>query len=308
MRIALLGTSHPHTREYLRTLTALSAVEVVGLFDENDAPGCTLAAEFAVPHLTDAQALPATAPDAVIVGGTLNRRPALIEQALTMAGSLLCELPLAPTPDGVNETMQLCQARGATLTPALSLRLLSVFRSLKQILEKNELGQVVSARLEYQIRKPTDAGRDLMLENIAQTIDLLCWLFGVDIAELYAETGRGLLHSDKKVDDAALLSVALSNRIYATLDVSMALPPGYPAPEDLKLEVIGTEGTARVDAYRQKIDTYTDTGSISASWGSSRFAELLDGFIGGATSLATADDALRAQETAFSVYEKVHDN
>jgi UDP-N-acetylglucosamine 3-dehydrogenase len=307
MRIAILGAAHPHTREYLRALAALSAVEVVGVFDENDERGRSLAAEFALPHATSPEELLAQSPGAVIVGGAVDRRPALIEQALPVVRSLLCALPLAPSLAGVNETMRLCQARGATLTPALSLRLLPVFRSLKEILEKNQLGEIVSVRLEYQIRKPADASRDLMLENIAQAVDLLCWLLGGDIAGLYAETGRGLLHSDEQVD-AALLSVVLSNRVYAMLDVSLALPPGYPAPEDLKLEVIGTKGTARVDAYRQKIDTYTDTESISASWGSSRFAELLDGFIGDGRSLATTDDALRAQETAFSVYEKVHDS
>jgi UDP-N-acetylglucosamine 3-dehydrogenase len=308
MRIAVLGAAHPHTREYLRALAALSAVEVVGLFDESDERGRSLAAEFALPHVTNVEELLAKGLDAVIVGDTVDRRPALIERALPVVGSLLCALPLAPSLAGVNETMRLCQARGATLTPALSLRLLPVFQSLKQILEKNELGEIVSARLEYQIRKPTDASRDLMLENIAQAVDLLCWLLGGDIAELYAETGRGLLHSDKQLGDAALLSVVLSNRVYAMLDVSLALPPGYPAPEDLKLEVIGTAGTARVDAYRQKIDTYTDTESISASWGSSRFAELLGGFINGGASLATTHDAVRAQEAAFSVYEEHHDD
>jgi predicted dehydrogenase len=266
MRVTVLGHAHPQGQAYLRAVQTFPEMEV------------------------------ASAPpfDAAIVCA-----PELIEQAA--APVILCEIPFAPTVAQAENVIGACRAQDAKLYPALSLRFLPVFKSLKQMLVKNELGQILSLKVKYETRRLADAAANPLIANIMQAVDLLRWLLDTEITDLYSEAGSGLLHSGNAVDDAAILSVMLANGAYATLDVSQSLPPTYPAPEDLNLEVIGTGGWARVDAYRQKIDTYARDGFMWANWGSDRLTELLRGMV--SLTLATSDDALRAQVAAISALE-----
>jgi predicted dehydrogenase len=266
MRVTLLGQSHPQAQPYLRALQALPEIEVAS-----------------------------TPPfDAAIVCA-----PELIEQAA--APVILCEIPFAPTTAQSEKMVAACRARGATLYPALSLRFLPVFKSLKQMIVKNELGQSLSMKVKYETRKLPDDAANPLIAHIMQAVDLLRWLLDTEITDLYSEAGSGLLHPGHADADAVILSVMLANGTYATLDVSLSLPPAYPAPEDLTLEIIGTGGWARVDAYRQKIDTYASDSVRWANWGSDRVTELLRELVD--LTLATADDALRAQAAALSAFE-----
>jgi predicted dehydrogenase len=264
MRVTVLGQSHPQAQEYLRRLRSLAEFEVVDVPPFDAAIVCT---------------------------------PELIPHA--DAPVILCEIPFGATVADAEKVIAACRARSVTLYPALSLRCLPVFKSLKAML--HDLGQILSVKVKYETRRQADASDDPIIANLMQEVDLLRWLLDTEINNMYSEMGSGLLHPGKAVEDAAILSVTLANGAYATLDVSLSLPAIYPTPEDLTLEVVGTGGWVRVDAYRQKIDTYGADSVTWANWGSDRQTELLREL--GSMTLATADDALRAQAAALSAFE-----
>jgi predicted dehydrogenase len=300
MRIAIFGGAHSRAREYLQRL---SGVEIVGLVEEDTALGQALAVAFNIPYVAKPDRLRSL--DAVIVCGDLQQRPALLEQASALTSRILCEIPFGSTPADSAQVIRVCHAQGTKLYPALPLRFLPVFRSLKSMVEQNTPGKILSAKMQYRAQKVEAlsglfSGKTLMLPIIMQVVDLLCWLLSTEITDLYAEAGAGLLHPDKAVEDGVILSVALSNGAYATLDVSLSLPRSYPTPEELELEIIGTGGWVRIDAYRQKIETYTAQDVTWANWGSHPLQELLKAFIEGDLP---ETDTLRAQEIAMSVFE-----
>ncbi|MCC7452280.1 MAG: Gfo/Idh/MocA family oxidoreductase [Anaerolineae bacterium] len=215
--------------------------------------------------------------DAAIVAVPLDQRADQITRLAPITKRVLCEIPFSAT--DTESLIQSCQAQGAALYPAFRLRHLPVFQSLKAMIGQGQLGQPLSVKVQHRaIRTAT------LLTNTMQVIDLLRWLLDTDITDQHAET----------MDSGAILSVALANGAYATLDVSLSLPPTYPAPETLELEIIGTGGWARIDAFRQTIETYTAQGAIQSNWGSDPITELLRAFIAD-QSMATVQDALRAQ-------------
>lgn len=138
-----------------------------------------------------------------------------------------------------------------------------------------------------------------MLNRTLPAIDLLRWLFNTDFVEIQAEIGKGLLHPD--TDDISVLSLALTNGAYATLEVSWSLPASYPLRENLRMEMLGDAGSIKVDAFHQSIDGYA-AGVTRIYWGSHPLDELVRHFMDCISSkcipLISANDALRAHEIA----------
>ena len=122
-----------------------------------------------------------------------------------------------------------------------------------------------------------------MLDHSVHVADLLRWFWGGEFTEVYAEIGCGLLHEGVSIDDAGLLSFALSNGAYGTLDTSWSRPPSYPTWGDVKLEIVGENGVARVDAFRQHLTLTSNEGSGTTrylSWGSNADLGLVKSFVG----------------------------
>jgi predicted dehydrogenase len=270
MRIAILGQSQTHG--YQQALSGFPEIEIVG-----EGAGQPL--------------------DAMIVFAPVEQRTNHIKRLTTLTKHILCEIPFSPTKTDAEAVIQLCQTQGVKLYPTFRFRHLPVFKSLKSMIAQNKLGQPLSVKLQYRmLRQDSGSGAALLLTDMMQVIDLLRWLLGMDITEQHAET----------IENGVILSVALVNGTYATLDVSLSLPPTYPAPEALELEIIGTGGWARIDAFRQVIGSYSLQGAHQANWGSDPFKELLRAYMGAVKNdqpMATAHDALRAQEIAQTVFE-----
>ena len=58
---------------------------------------------------------------------------------------------------------------------------------------------------------PALSGGGAVLDHTVHVIDVLRWLWGVEVTEIYAEIGDSLLHPGLGIDDAGLLSFTLSN-------------------------------------------------------------------------------------------------
>jgi predicted dehydrogenase len=308
MRIALLGATDPCAREYLRAVSAIpDVIEFIGLVESATAVGEPLAREFGVPWYAATDDLPLDRLDAAIVGGGIDERPALIEQASGWARHVLSAMPPGSTRAGAEAAVGHCAGLGVSLHPAWPWRFLPVIQSVRALVEDGSLGQPLSFNLQHRSRGVTHsngrgATRRAMLQHMTHTIDLVRWLSAADVIEVYAEVGRGALLPGGVEADAAILSVALANGAYATLDVSLSLPPTFPVAEDLQLETIGTGGWVRADACRQHIQVHTVEAAHWSDWGSRPVEGLLKAFLDAVRHdrPATAEDALRVQALALS--------
>ena len=298
---------HPLAREYLQALLIQSeGVEVVGLVEGDAVPGsalaslAALAAEYNVRCIAAPDALGLKGLDAVVVCGATQQRPALIQQAAALTGHILCPVPFGPTVADAEQCVRGAAEKGVHLHPALTLRYVPVLQSLRSMIEQGTLGQLLSLKLQHQARSMAIPGRELLQQNLLHAVDLVRWLCATDIVETYAEVGTGLVQADASVVDVAVLSVVLANGAYATLDTSLSLPGSFPAPEELQIEVIGTGGWVRVDAYRQRIDTYAAADVTWAEWGSRPVTALVEAFVNSVRQNPT-DSASRAAVHAQAI-------
>lgn len=304
MRMGLLGATSARTRQILRILAARPDVDIVGVSDSVPVRAQALSAEFGITPFPEAGEILTQGVDAVIIGAELAARPALIRLAAGMTPYVLCDIPLSPTLEETTAALAACETHGTTVQPALYLRYAPVMHTLKRVLDEGRLGQVLSVKIIYHGKRSMDlpesetAGASAIFYRGPHIVDLLCWLLDTEITEVYAQAGAALLGGNPGIEDAGMLSLNLANGAYATADVSWALPEAYPAPENLKLEIIGDAGSIRVDAFRQNVDLHT-TSTRWVNWGTDPLAEMLRQFLDAVTARRSPEldreVALRAQ-------------
>ncbi len=173
-------------------------------------------------------------------------------------------------------------AHGTILYPALPLRTLPPMQMLHETLADGRLGRLISVRLEYHVQ---DSGRPLR-DLLIHALDVLHWLTGDDPVDTHIE----------RTPEHWLASLRLGDA-YALLDIGRALPPGYSLPEALTLELYGTGGFCRVNAFQQRL-TLFDQGMRWEAWTNDSQHYMIEAFIAhlrDGAPLGTIDDWLRAQ-------------
>lgn len=309
MRVALLGATDPMACEYLSALSRKGGTfEFVGVAEPSPV-GKTLAERFGVPWWASVEDMASGGLDAAVVGGCLGQRPEWLGRAAGLVRHVLCAMPTGASVAESEQAASLCATNRVSLHPAWPWRFLAVVDTLYAAAADGSLGQLLSFNLQYRARRlmpEADSAvvRHAMLQHLTEAIDLVCWLGASEVVDYHAEVVRGMWHAGGAVD-AAVVSVALANGAYATLDVSLALPPTFPTPEVLQLETIGTGGWVRLDAQQQHIQVHTVEEARWCDWGSRPIAGLLDAFADAVRRdhVPTLDQALRIQALALSVLD-----
>jgi predicted dehydrogenase len=188
-------------------------------------------------------------------------------------------------------------------------------QQLKQTLDGGALGRIYCVKSTNRGLLPggwfTDsalAGGGAVMDHTVHVIDLLRWFWATEVTEVYAEIGYDLLHPGLGIDDAGLLSFTLATGAYGTLDTSWSRPESYPTWGDVKIEVVGEGGTARLDAFNQTISVASDeTGRTRwVGWGSDMDMGLIRDFLEmiatGRDPFITGYDGLKALEVALGAY------
>lgn len=177
------------------------------------------------------------------------------------------------------------ETQGTVLHPALPLRTLPPMQMLYETLAGGQLGRLISGRLEYHVRDASRSPRDLL----THALDVLHWLSGDHPAGAHIEQATAHWLVSLRLGDA-----------HALLDIGHMLPPGYPLPEALTLELYGTGGFARVNAFQQYL-MVMDRGMRWDAWTNDSQHYMIEAFIAhlrDGAPLATIDDWLRGQRWA----------
>ena len=315
IRLGMLSFAHMHASSYATCLKRMIGVELVGLADDDPARGRRMAREFEARFHESAEALLDEKLDGAIVCAENANHRSLVELAASRTPHILCEKPIATTISDAQAMIDACQAYGAKLQIAFPVRFSPPIQQLKRILDEGTLGRVYAVKATNHGSMPGGwfvdaalAGGGAVMDHTVHVIDLLRWFWNTEVTEVYAEVGYELLHPDLGIDDAGTLSFTLATGAYGTLDTSWSRPKSYLAAGDVKIEIVGDRGVARVDAFNQTITVASDeTGRARwAGWGSDTDTGLLRDFVDmiatGREPSITGYDGLKALEVALGAY------
>ncbi|WP_121744847.1 Gfo/Idh/MocA family protein [Natronorubrum halophilum] len=286
VRVGMLSAAHLHAGAYASVLRSLDGAELVGVVDEYDDRG----REFAETHGTDfldAESLLERA-DGVVVCSTNVRHRNWIERASATGVDVLSEKPLSPAAEDARAIVDTCRDADVHLGVAMPLRFSLPARRAKAALEDGTIGSLraISGTNRGQLPggwfvDPDATGGGAVMDHTVHIVDLVHWLTGDRVAEVYAETGTRF--HDISVEDVNVLSMTLEDGTQFSLDGSWSRPDEWDFWGDATVSLVGTDATVDVDCFAQKL-THTDDsdesdGIQSLYWGSDPNAGLVADFV-----------------------------
>ncbi len=307
LSLGLLSTAHSHANSYVSVAEGIPDAEFVAVADADDERG----RRFADRHGLTFEAAEAVLDraDAAVVCAANADHVEWVERAAGAGVDVLCEKPLATTGDRADDAVEACAAAGVSLGVAMPVRFTEPVRRAKRAVDTGEVGEpkaFVGTNLLQQkasgwFTDPDLSGGGAVMDHSVHVVDLIRWLSGQEVAEVYAEPG--IQFSDTPVEDVDVLSMSLEDGTPATHDGSWRQPEEWDYWGDVTLRVVGTEGVVEVDCFDQTLrhtrDTGDDPGIDSVYWGSNMDEGLIREFV--ASVREGRDPAVTGREAAREV-------
>jgi predicted dehydrogenase len=312
LHVGIAGVAHPKAGVYAAALREIAGTALAGIWDGLER-GNAFAAEYGVIHYPDLGQLAARS-DALIVASETIQHPALVTLAAQAGLPALCVPPLATTLGNARSMIEVCERSGTELGIASPLRYHHSLEQLREAIQTGALGELLFIRAAGPGAYPANdwladsvlAGGGVLLERAAPLADLLLWIVGRDVRQVYAEVAT--FRSGGLVEDTALLLLSFDGGLGASLDPSWSRPAGNTGEGELTIEITGTNGVAQVDAFAQYVELFSDDPARDErrAWGDNldqlMLADWLRAVRAGGRAPIGAAEGLRSLEIAFAAY------
>ncbi|ADO71098.1 Gfo/Idh/MocA family protein [Stigmatella aurantiaca] len=243
-------------RDYVApAIQAADNASLVALCDPDAEMLMRISGNEALRYTALAEALAHPGVDAVYIATPNHLHPAITEACAAAGKHVLCEKPMAITPEGGERMVEACRRAGVHYATAFDQRHHAIHRRLRTLVQEGMLGTITQARIHYACWLPRDwaphnwrvdprqAGGGAMIDLAPHGLDLLEVLLQDEWSSLTALLQRRV--HDYPVDDGAVLMGQFRSGILGILQVAYNCPDAYPRRT---LELIGTK--ARALAYK----------------------------------------------------------
>ncbi len=256
------GGLHAHVYRHL------PQAELIAVCDLNEERAREVAERYAAPHVySDYRDLLARDDIAAVSIATPDFAHRDIAVAAAEAGKhILVEKPLATTTEDAEAITRAVDMAGVKLMVAFQNRVNPAFVAGRQALLAGELGELkyIYARLSNTKFVPRQmllwASRSSALWFLAShTLDMACWLLRDRPARVYAVSRSGVLR-EMGIDtqDFHVAIVEFAGGAVVTLENSWILPETEPNVFNLKMELLGSDGSLYINTSDHRmVEKYT---------------------------------------------------
>ncbi len=322
MRVALLGAGrigHLHAR----LLMATPGVDRVVVADLDPARAVDAAEQVGA---TAAPSIEAALEDtdAVVIAAATTAHAALIRAAIGRGLPTFCEKPLAADLDDSIVLAAEIERSGVPFQLGFQRRFDPAYREARRLVESGELGTLYAIRLAghdpappHEAYIPQSGGifRDFSIHDF----DILRWLTGNEVEEVYADGGVRAFPVFAKYDDVdtAVATLRMTDGPYAVLTVTRHDPLGY----DIRAELFGSGDSISVGLGPKTPMRSVEPGvgpPAGPAWKDflvrfeSAYAAEFSAFVsvarGEAASLCTAADGVAALRVAEAATRSLHEH
>ncbi|MCE5322272.1 Gfo/Idh/MocA family oxidoreductase [bacterium] len=314
VKIGIMSFAHMHAYAYAQALAELDIVDFVGVADEDHSRAKSAAKRYGVKAFKNYDEMLASDIEAVVVcSENMNHRKHVVLAAQSEK-HVLCEKPLAGTLHDAEAIVEVAKRSEIKLMTAFPCRFHPAYTRLKSAVDLGDLGDVLAIKATNQGKCPggwfTDlkmSGGGAVIDHTVHLLDLMRDMTGAEPARVYAEIDNRMLGKD--FDDTGVLSVDFTNGMFVTIDASWSRPKSFPTWGNVNMDVTGTNGTASMKMFGQKIDMFSDeTGSHTYEyWGDNIDLVMVGAF---AKSIlddtdvpVTGEDGVKALQVALAAYE-----
>lgn len=317
LKIGILGTAHGHADSYAAEVSAHPGAELIGVWDDNAERLATNAAQYSAAAFDMMDAL-CEASDAIIVcSENVYHRP-LTEAAARHGKSVLCEKPLATTPEDARAMIAACDLAGVPLFTAFPCRFSPAFIALRDAAHRGDLGEILAVRGTNRGKCPFGwfvdtklSGGGAVMDHTVHVSDLLRVLLRSEVVSVFCESDNRMFSGD--FDDTGIVQLTFGSGVFATIDCSWSRPPQtFPTWGDVTMGVQGTRATVEMNMFAQGATLYNESAAKiqTLGYGSGTDGGMVAAFVravetGESGDLATGTDGLRTVEIVAAAYESV---
>ena len=204
---------------------------------------------------------------------------------------------------------------------AFPMRFSAPMVEIKALLARDGLGRVLACNTTNQGQLPKRyrdwfvdkelAGGGSGMDHIVHLADLLRWLLGSEVVEVYAQMNR-IMHRDAvEVETGGLAMLTFADGTFASIDCSWSRPSNYPTWGGLTMDIIGQRGVVNVDAFRQNMTLYSNRGDHPAlvPWMSDADGAMIAEFVSAIQEqrapAVSGLDGYKALEVVLAAYRSV---
>jgi len=247
VRIALLGAGRIG-QLHARLLAATPRVDELIVADVDPARAAAAAAAVRARPAASVEAALDRA-EAVVITAATDAHAALIRAGADRRLPVFCEKPIALELDETRRVVEHVERAGVPLQIGFQRRFDPAYREARRLIESGALGTVYAVRLAghdpappHEAYIPVSGGlfRDFSIHDF----DVLRWLTGTEVEEVYADGGvRGFPVFAKYGDvDTAVATLRLADGALGVLTVTRHDPLGY----DVRTEIFGSRDSIAV--------------------------------------------------------------
>jgi myo-inositol 2-dehydrogenase/D-chiro-inositol 1-dehydrogenase len=247
MRVALLGAGRIG-RLHARLLVATDGIDSLVIGDLDAERAAEIAAEVGatgMPSIEEAL----DAADAVVIAAATSAHTELIRASIGRGLPTFCEKPLAGSLEDTIAIAADVERSGVPFQLGFQRRFDAAFGEVHRLVRSGELGTLYAVRLAGHDPEPAHEGyiaqsggifRDFSIHDF----DILRWMTGCEVEEVYADGGvRGFPVFAKYDDvDTAVAALRLADGPFTVLTVTRHDPLGY----DIRAEVFGSKDSVSV--------------------------------------------------------------
>src|SRR5690606_35068570 len=129
--------------------------------------------------------------DALVIGAETSLHAALVEQATAAGKAIVLQKPLALTMAEADRIVDAVEKSGVRFTLAWQMRVDPQNRRMRELVQRDELGQVYMVRRRHGLPTQTwpdfaqswhvkpELNRGMWADDAAHAIDFVYWLFGM---------------------------------------------------------------------------------------------------------------------------------
>lgn len=325
IRLGILSFAHMHAHSYAANISALPQCDLVAIYDDDAERGQQVAEQYKTVLATSLEHLFHHNLDGVIICSENTKHRQHVEAAAGEVGYILCEKPLATTLEDAHAMLSVCEQTNTHLQLAFPVRFSPPVERLASVVRTGGLGELLAATCTNHGQMPpgwfrnvTLSGGGAVMDHTVHVVDALRWMTGAEVTEVYATIREHLMHPEVAIDDAGLLSLVmagglLTRPLHVSLDASWSRPANYPTWGDVTLEIVGSEGTLWVDAFKQHATIYRNTYQPKqAYWGSDMDGRLITDFCEAILQKRppsiSGEDGRKALEVALAAYRSAQTN
>jgi predicted dehydrogenase len=253
---------------------------------------------------------------AVIVTSANARHKAQVMAAARAGKHVLCEKPIATSVSDARKMIEACRKAHVKLQTAFPVRYCPAITRAKIILSEKKLGSIIAIKTTNHGSMPGGwfvekklSGGGAIMDHTVHVADLLRFLLGEEIVEVYAEETTKL--HPLSVEDCGLLMLKMSGGSFASLDTSWSRPRAYKIWGDVTLEFKGKDANLSVNCFPGLVDLYLNkTMKHSSFSGGDNYdlalvEDFADCIASGREPSVSGMDGYKAMEVALAAYKAI---